>query len=126
MDTEYIETYEPLDYPALIMRQIDRVMRARSMVGAYIDRESYSINPKAFAKYVDALYALYFISPPEVQDEVGDPPPRPKNYEVANRRITLKTYDEYLKKLLRALNEAGFMTKRVYEVGKRVSVQQEG
>jgi len=107
--TEHFIYYGHIDYPQIILRQLDRIASIRTKM-------SYPINKIELEEYRNAVMTLYLISPPAVRREVGEPP-----------ASDLNTLDKYLVKLRDALERHGLIGGRVIEVGRPdVDLHEEG
>jgi len=92
--------YGRIDYPQIILRQLDRVAGIRTKL-------SYPVNRIELEEYRNAITTLYLISPPAVRKEVGEP-----------ASGNLNSLDMYLVKLRDALERHGLIGGRVLEVGR--------
>jgi len=100
MSDESFVYYGRIDYPQLILRQLDRIASIRTKL-------SYPVNRIELEEYRNAVMTLYFLSPPAVRDEVGLP-----------ASTDLGSLDMYLVKLRDALEKRGLIGGNILERGR--------
>ena len=91
--------YGKIDYPTILLRQLDRIMSIRTSISTPITKIE-------LARYRSAILALYMVSPRKVREEVGAPP-----------NGSLEDLDAYLVRLRDALERHGLIGVKILEVG---------
>ena len=107
---EDIVDYGRVDYPTLILIQLNRIASVRSRLSSRPTRDDVQ-------SYYSSVKVLYMLAPPAVRREVGGlPSPR-----------SVDDLDEFFTRLRDALEKHGLIARRVLEVGRPdVDVLEEG
>lgn len=105
--SEYVYYYGRIDYPGLVMRQLDRIASVRTNM---------SEPPLApdVAAYYNAVVTLYMIIPKNVRDKIGKPP------------RSLGELDGYVIRMRDELERIGLVGGKPLEVGRSAGVLEEG
>ena len=100
MTEELLPFYGRVDYPSIVLKQIDRILSIRSQI-------STPVNKVLLSKLRSAIVALYLVAPRCVRKEVGEPP-----------NSSLEELDRYFVRLRDALEKHGLIGVRILEVGR--------